>query len=433
MSKRNDQTRDGFWDETQPSGREDPSRDASSSGKFEDEAIEAHPSGPLEEATGDLSEGDDDDPDRTRPWEGPVNVDCEELTRRYKRLLREDCLYGTTHHDLKKVIGQGGQGIVFLSERRGADGFLLPVAIKIFRPKDYCDLQRYEESMRRIAKMTALVARIQQDNLLDVHNWVERDRIRLMEMEWVDGFDLRRLLHLDMFKKLRARTTKERYQYWSEVVSEPGQEQARFKPGVAIAVIRDCLGALAALHREGIVHGDVKPANIMLKRTGNAKLIDIGSAYELNDPPPHRTCTPAYAAPESMADGVVTARSDLAGLGYVLIEMMSGVRWLDGCRTKAELLEAKLQLPRHLPDLLPEEVQSSKLLMEFCRRLISPDPQERFPDAEQADLQETGAAAFHRQLIEVDLASEYPSEIRNWLADLVDTSNEDEEETEGQM
>ena len=57
--------------------------------------------------------------------------------------------------------------------------------------------------------------------------------------------------------------------------------QPRVKPGIAIAIVRDCLAALAALHREGIVHGDLKPSNIMLKRTGNAKIVDIGSAFEM--------------------------------------------------------------------------------------------------------------------------------------------------------
>ena len=47
---------------------------------------------------------------------------------------------------------------------------------------------------------------------------------------------------------------------------------------MAVAIIRECLAGLAALHREEIVHGDIKPSNIMVKRTGNAKIIDIGSA-----------------------------------------------------------------------------------------------------------------------------------------------------------
>ena len=82
-----------------------------------------------------------------------------------------------------------------------------------------------------------------------------------------------------------------------------GPVQPRLKPGIAIAIVRDCLAALAALHREGIVHGDMKPSNIMLKRTGNAKIVDIGSAFEMGNPPARRTCTPTYAAPEVLEGG----------------------------------------------------------------------------------------------------------------------------------
>ena len=70
-------------------------------------------------------------------------------------------------------------------------------------------------------------------------------------------------------------------------------------------MIRDGLSALSALHREGIVHGDVEPSNIMLTRTGNAKLIDIGAAFATRTPP----CTPAYAAPEVLEGSVGSERS----------------------------------------------------------------------------------------------------------------------------
>ena len=106
--------------------------------------------------------------------------------------------------------------------------------------------------------------------------------------------------------------------------------------------------ALAALHREDIVHGDIKPSNIMLKRTGNAKIIDIGSAFEMDNPPPIRTCTPFYAAPEVLDGGEMTPRSDLASLGYVLIELLSGRQPFAGMKTYRELLEAKRTLPQQL-------------------------------------------------------------------------------------
>ena len=78
--------------------------------------------------------------------------------------------------------------------RRGTDNFTLPVAPKIFSPERYETDHAYDEAMGRMAVVAAHVAQIQQDNLLDVHNWVDRNRIRLMEMEWVNGFDLSLLL-----------------------------------------------------------------------------------------------------------------------------------------------------------------------------------------------------------------------------------------------
>ena len=178
--------------------------------------------------------------------------------------------------------------------------------------------------MGRIARIAARVAQIQQDNLLDVHNFVDRNRIRMMVMEWVDGYDLRRLLDNELVEKVRDRVSTRRWEYINRVVICRGEVQPRIKPGVAVAIVRQCLAALAALHREGIVHGDVKPANIMLKCTGNAKMVDIGSAFDIQDPPPYRTCTPKYAAPEVLEGSECTPRSDLASMGYVLIEMLAG-------------------------------------------------------------------------------------------------------------
>ena len=326
----------------------------------------------------------------------------------------------TEHHRLIRPLGSGGQGIVYLSERRGTDSFTLPVALKIFSPERYEDERDYDDAMGRIAQVAAHVAQIQQDNLLDVHNWVDRHRIRLMEMEWVNGYDMRRLLTRNMLERVRERVSNRRWRYINAVVATTGPVQPRLKPGIAIAIIRDCLAALAALHREGVVHGDVKPSNIMLKRTGNAKIVDIGSAFELDNVPPRRTCTPAYAAPEVLEGSECSARSDLASLGYVLVEMLAGSPPFDGKTSFRDLLEAKRFLAQRLPHLLPEEVVSSELLMSFCRGLIAPDPMRRFPSAEAADLVKEGAASFHRQLVKGDLSSEYDNEIRLWLEELED-------------
>src|SRR4051794_30344324 len=132
----------------------------------------------------------------------------------------------------------------------------------------------------------------------------------------------------------------------------------------------------------------------MLKRTGNAKLIDVGSAFERGETPALRACTPAYAAPEVLEGAGGSPQSDLASLGYILIAMLAGAPpptepdGLDGW------LDARRWLVARLPEILPEEVVRNELLMSLIGGLIVPDLAERFPSAEAVDLVEQGAVNF---------------------------------------
>ena len=370
------------------------------------------------------------DLDATLTPGGATAQQCStEHLERYRQILAERKINWTTHIHLEKLLGSGGQGVVYLTHRRGADGFTLPVALKVFSPERYSDTRCYDDAMSRIAYVSSLVAQIQHDNLLDVHNFVDRNHIRIMVMEWVDGYDLHRLLVPEMLGRVRTRVSSRRWDYINRVIVTDGPVHPRIKPGVAVAIVRDCLAALAALHREEIVHGDIKPSNIMLKRTGNAKIVDIGSAFELDAPPPARSCTPAYAAPEVLEGIECTPRSDLASLGYVLIELLAGCPLFPGLKNCRDLLEAKRLLPQRLNQILPSDVTVNELLMNFCRGLIAPDPMRRFPSAEAADLLKEGAAAFHRQLVISDLAAEYGNEIRLWLQELKELDELVEEST----
>jgi serine/threonine protein kinase len=345
---------------------------------------------------------------------------CSDLVERYDQILHEKRHSWTTHLRLLKKLGAGGQGVVYLTERRGSDNFSLPVALKVFSPERYATPGHYDADMLRMGRVAAKVARIQHENLLVVENFLDRDRIRMMVMEWVEGFDLRRLLTPKMFGIVEQRFSEKRWQYVNEVLITAGPEQPRFKAGVAVAIVRDCLESLAAMHREGIVHGDVKPGNIMLKRTGHSKLIDIGSAFDVTDPPERRACTPTYAAPEVLEGVANTPRSDLASLGYVTIELLAGRPVFGGINDYQQLLDAKRNLPLRLSEFLPEEVTRNDLLMSFLRGLIAADPKQRFASAEAADLVEQGAAAFHRQLVKSDMASEYENDIRIWIDELLE-------------
>ncbi len=360
----------------------------------------------------------------------PQHREPEELIERYEDVLRNKRLNWTTHHKLQRRLGKGGQGVVYLTQRRGADGFTLPVAVKIFSPKHYEDAAQYDDAMGRIARVAAMVAQIQQDNLIDVHNFVDPERIRMMLMEWVDGFDLRQLMMPEVLASVEDRVSMKRWENINRVIVTSGPIQPRIKPGVAVKILRDCLAALAALHQKGIVHGDIKPSNIMLKRTGAAKIVDIGSAFEMDDPPPQRTCTPAYAAPEVLEGSETTPGSDLASLGYVLIELLSGCPPFAGLTNLRDLLEAKRSIGQRLGTFLPDDVTRNELLMHLVRGLIAPDAQRRFPTAQDADLDEHGAAAFHRQLVKSDLAAEYDNEIRLWLEELEQFDPDHDEPTQ---
>lgn len=372
------------------------------------------------------------DPNATLTFHGSPREDQgpSELVAPYLELVSRKTLNWTTHHRLGKLLGSGGQGRVFLSACRGTDDFTVPVAVKVFSPQRYSDVRQYEDAMRRIAGIAARVAVIQHDNLLDVHNFVDRNRVRIMVMEWVDGFDLRRLMRPQQLSALEPRLAPRRWRYINEVILTMGPEHSRFKAGVAVAIVRGCLAALAALHREGIIHGDVKPANLMLKRTGHVKLIDIGSAFDFLHPPHDRDCTPMYAAPEVLEHHAATPRSDLASLGYVLIEMLGGRLPFKQGQSLRQLLVAKRELPSRLHELLPAEVSCNELLMNFCRGLIAPDPNRRFPTAEAAELVDHGAAAFHRQLVLGDMSTEYDNDIRLWLEEVVDLERSKEESPE---
>jgi eukaryotic-like serine/threonine-protein kinase len=356
----------------------------------------------------------------------PAPPEPNELVALYHDILNEGRLNWTNHLQLLKLLGSGGQGVVYQTELRGTDGFTLPAALKIFSPEHFEDVCAYDESMQRVARASARVSQIQHDNLLYVYNFVDRHRVRMMVMEMIDGYDLQRLLMMDMLDRIRDRVSNRRWEYINQVIVTAGPEQPRMKAGVAVAIVRDCLNALAALHRHGIVHGDIKPSNIMLKRTGIAKIIDIGSAFELKDPPRIRTCTLGYAAPEVLENRETTPRSDLCSVGYVLIELLAGRQPFSGTSDIRELLEAKRTLPQRLHEILPEEVLRCELLCAFIRGMIAADPVRRFPSAEAAELLKEGAAAFHRQLVMGNLASEYDNDIRLWLEELKELDAQDD-------
>ncbi len=342
----------------------------------------------------------------------------DDLTEQFHRLVESGALRWDVSHRVVRKLGSGGQGVVMLAERLGAFGVVFQLALKFFDPKDYHSTDAYRAEMSRLARLTMRLARLQEDHLLDVFNQVDCGGVNVLVMEWIDGYDLRFLLTPGSLEQVRSNSSEETWKYVNDVVATGSRAQVRLKPGVAIAILRDCLAALSALHHEQIVHGDLKPANIMVKRTGSCKLVDFGSAVTLDEPALRKTWTPRYASVEMLEGSGPSPASDLASLGYVLFEMLSGALPFADATTYAELIAEKRRLPEELGGLLPPDAADSELLLGLLQGLIAPDPAERFASADAADVSLDGAAAFQRQLVRGDLASEYERDIRLWVREL---------------
>jgi protein kinase-like protein len=181
-------------------------------------------------------------------------------------------------------------------------------------------------------------------------------------------------------------------------------ERLRTGPLPAREAMRVCAqvaSALAAAHGSGLVHRDVKPANIMLTPAG-PKVVDFGiaaaaGAPDLPAPDGETQGTPGYLAPERLTGGEVTAASDVYALGLVLYRTLSGTPpWPVG--TPTQLLAST--------DGVPESVA------ELCRRCLAEDPRER-PAAQEVAHRLADAAGWRlppagEEPIEVDDAPAPP-------------------------
>ena len=128
----------------------------------------------------------------------------------------------------------------------------------------------------------------------------------------------------------------------------------RLEPAAAAAIAIDIAGALDAVHSRGLVHRDVKPANILLAGDGTARLLDFGISHSLSLPADELTGagmtvgTLPYMSPEQLAGLQPEPANDVYALGAVLYEMLAGHRPYDAA-TPDELAQAHLQPPADVP------------------------------------------------------------------------------------
>ena len=218
---------------------------------------------------------------------------------------------------IEAVAGRGGMGVVYRATQMSLGR---TVALKLITPAVAADADFRD----RLQRESHLLASIDHPNVITVYEAGESDGQLFMSMRYVNGMDLR-----------------------SQLVA-----QGPLPPDSAVRIVAQVAAALDAAHAAGLVHRDVKPANVLLEQRGatqHAYLSDFGLSKTA-----HRATgitrsgqwvgTVDYAAPEQLDGRPVDARTDVYALGCVLFESLTGrppyVRESDAAKLWAHMHEA---------------------------------------------------------------------------------------------
>lgn len=262
-----------------------------------------------------------------------------------------DCLAG--RYVILEEIGRGGFGIVYRAVQEGVNRH---VALKTIRTQKI-DIQNFDlvEAFRREALLTS---KLKHPNTITLFDYGEtEDETLYLVTEFLDGETL--------YERLwRVKT---------------------MTPQMVIQMSKQVAKSLGEAHAHGIIHGDLKPANIFLCQMYGErdyiKVLDFGIAKIIGEVDPAGLGTPEYMSPEQFDGEPLLAASDIYSLGLILYETLVGKRPFDAKDTG---LLAKMHTTEPLPEL-PPSVRDTEL-GEIIRRATHKEPKARY---------ENGMALFH--------------------------------------
>ena len=266
--------------------------------------------------------------------------------------LEEGALLEDRYAVLRR-IGSGGFGTVYLVEDRAVWDQLI---LKILNPQISAD----ESVIRRFVQELKYSRRIAHPNVIRIYDLVQVEGAYAISMEYFEGRDLGQVL----------------------------REEGRLPPMRAARIFAQIAAGLAAAHAGGIVHRDVKPANLLLGEDDEAKIVDFGLASMAQTTGSRLTKsgiligTPQYMAPEQITGDSIDGRTDLYSLGVVMYEALSGVQPVRGENAVSLLfqhLEGEIEPLRERVPEVPEA------LADLVMRCLSRRPGDRPADAAEVE------------------------------------------------
>lgn len=302
-------------------------------------------------------------------------------------------------YELLTRLGVGGMGEVFRARATGTAGFEKNVVIKRILPhlaEDPVFVERFVEEGK-------LVVQLEHASIAQVYDLGEENGVPYLVMEYVDGRDLRDAMGLarvaDLLPSVEIRT-----QMLVGIL-----EALEYAHGVTDGRDRSM----------GIIHRDVSPANVMISRSGEVKLVDFGiaRAAERGDLsiPGALQGKFAYMSPEQAAGGPLDGRSDLFSVGVLAWELFAGARPFDGESHLATLDKTRLHDPGSLADSCAEAPPE---VVDVVDRLLAKAPQDRPSSATEAI--RTLKGLFLRRGVLVG-----SREVSDWISQVLATVPED--------
>ncbi|PYQ62504.1 MAG: hypothetical protein DMF53_12810, partial [Acidobacteria bacterium] len=253
-------------------------------------------------------------------------------------------------YEILEILGGGGMGVVY----KARDTRLARIVALKFLPPE---LTRDREAKLRFEQEARAASSLDHPNLCTILEMGEASDGRLyIAMPCYDGETLRRRL-------------------------ERGPLPVEEAVDVALQIAR----GLAKAHRNGIIHRDVKPANLIITSDGVVKILDFGLAKLAGSAAISRSGssagTPAYMAPEQARGDEVDPRADLWSLGVVLYEMLTGRRPFRGEREQAVIYSILHENAQPLRELRPEAPPE---LARIVERLMAKAPEDRYSTVDEA-------------------------------------------------